>query len=164
MIRTILILLAFSTLTIFGCNPNVEKIDPINDPFESEQEAIKKLLVEIFDVAKAKDMDALDAYHLNSPKFSKFDDGEVPQMQDYAMAKETEEEFFTSLSEFNYTLPDVKVDVFNDMAIASFILDYSVVMGEETFIGKSRSTLVFVKVEDSWKIAHEHFSPYSEAS
>jgi len=159
--RSLSILWVATALTFFGCNTtNENKIDPINDPFEKEQEDIKKLLVEIFETAKAKDMVALDAYHLNSPKFSKFDDGDVPQLQDYAMAKKTEEEFFTSISQFNYTLPEVKVDVFDDMAITSFILDYSVVLGEETFTGKSRSTLVFVKDGDGWKIVHEHFSPF----
>jgi ketosteroid isomerase-like protein len=147
-----------------GCMNQENKINAINDPFKSDQEVIKKLLIDIFATAKAKDMDRLEAYHLNSPKFSKFDDGDVPDIQDYAMAKKTEEELFTSISEFDYTLPDVKVDVFDDVAIASFILDYSVVMGEDTFAAKSRSTLVFVKVDGQWKIAHEHFSPYSQGS
>ncbi len=164
MIRAFLTLITISAFTFLGCNTNVEKMDPIRNAYKNEQEVIKKILVEIFDAAKAKDMVALDAYHLNSPKFSKFDDGEIPDMQDYPLAKKTEEELFTAISDFSFTLPVLKVDVFDDMAIASFILDYSVVMGADTIAAKSRSTLVFVKAGDIWKIAHEHFSPYIQTA
>ncbi|TFH24247.1 MAG: hypothetical protein E4H10_10910 [Bacteroidia bacterium] len=33
-------------------------------------------------------------------------------------------------------------------------------MSDTTLTGKDRSTLVFVKENEQWKIAHEHFSPY----
>ena len=119
------------------------KINAIDDLFELDQEVIKKLLIDIFANAKAKDMDRLEACHLNSPKFSKLDDGDVLEMQDYAMAKKTEEKLFTAISDFYYILPNVKVDFFDDVAIATFILDYSVKMDEDTFAAKSRGTLVF---------------------
>jgi ketosteroid isomerase-like protein len=80
------------------------------------------------------------------------------------MAKKSEEDFFTNITEFDYKLPDIKVDVFDDMAIATFILDYSVIMEDETFNGNSRSTLVFVQDEGQWKIIHEHFSPFIQTS
>lgn len=160
--KSINTLLLFLGVLMFGCNTPEPKGNPITDMYPEEQEQIKNIVYDIFEVANAKDLDSLDSYHLNSPKFTKFDDGDVSQMQDYAMAKKTEEEFFTSTSDFDYTLPEVKVDVFDDVAIASFILDYSVVMGEDTFTGKSRSSLVFVKENENWKIVHEHFSPYIE--
>jgi len=160
--KSINILILFLGVLMFSCNTPAPKSNPITDMYPEEQEQIKNIVNDIFDVAKAKDMNSLDSYHLRGPKFTKFDDGDVSQMQDYAMAKKTEEEFFTATSDFDYTLPEVKVDVFDDVAIASFILDYSVVMGEDTFTGKSRSSLVFVKDQGQWKIAHEHFSPYIE--
>jgi len=130
---------------IAGCNAPTPKSDPVTDMFSEEQEQIKSLIYDIFEVAKSKDMDSLDSYHLSGPKFSKFDDGDIPQRQDYEMAKKTEEDLFTNVDEFNYEPPDVKVDIFDDVAIATFILDYSATMGEAAFTGKSRSTLVFVK-------------------
>lgn len=148
---------------MLSCTASTPRTNPITDMFEEDQERIKKMLVDIFEVARAKNMESLDTYHLNSPKFSKFDDGEIPQRQDYEMAKRTEEELFTSISGFDYELPDVKVDVFDDVAITTFILDYSVGLGDTTLSAKSRGTLVFVKDGDAWKIAHEHFSPYMEA-
>jgi len=151
-------------IVIVSCNAPSPKNDPIADSYPKEQEQIKKIILDIFEVAKAKDMDSLDSYHLNSPKFTKFDDGEIPQRQDYEMAKKTEEDLFTNVDEFNYQPPDIKVDVFDHVAIATFLLDWGGRMGEATFTGKSRSTLVFVKDDGRWKIAHEHFSPFIQPS
>jgi len=162
--KSINITILFLGVLMAGCNTPVPKGNPITDMYPEEQEQIKNIVYDIFEVAKVKDMDSLDSYHLNSPKFTKFDDGVVSQRQDYEMAKKTEEEFFISTSDLDFTLPEFKVDVFDDVAIASFILDYSVVMGEDTFTGKSRSSLVFVKDQGQWKIAHEHFSPFVEAN
>lgn len=142
---------------IIGCNDAGPKSDVINDPFESEQDKIKSMLTEIFNTAKTKNMDSLDSYHLKGAKFSRFD-GENPGRQDYEMGKKSEYDFFTSVTEFNFTLPDVKVDVFDDTAIASFIIAYDVIMGDTTVSGKEKGTLVFVKDKTNWKITHEHFS------
>ena len=147
-------------LLFVNCSSSPQKSDPINDTFQEKQDQVKRLIVEIFETAKAKDMGKLDAFHLNSTKFTKFDDGDIPGVQDYAIAKRTEEELFMMVSDFNYELQDFKVDVFDDMAIAAFILDYSVILDETTIDASSRSTLVFVLNEGNWLIAHEHFSPY----
>ena len=146
-------------LAIVSCRKTTSDVNIIDEPFAEDQENIKAILVNIFDVAKAKDMDALDTYHLRGPKFSKFDDGGIPGRQDYETGKRTETEFFMGVSEFDYTLPDTKVDVFGNAAIATFIIDYNVALSDTTINGKSRGTLVFVKDNGQWKIAHEHFSP-----
>lgn len=140
-----------------GCNNSGPKSDTINDTFASEQDKIKSMLADIFNTAKAKNMDSLDAFHLRGAKFSRFD-GENPGRQDYEMGKKSEYDFFTGVTEFNFTLPDVKVDVFDDTAIASFIIAYDVIMSDTTISGKEKGTLVFVKDKTKWKIAHEHFS------
>lgn len=91
-------------------NAPIQKSDPIAEACPEEQDQIKKIINDILKVAKAKDMDSLDSYHLNSPKFTKYDDGEIPQRQDYQMAKKTEEDLFVNLDEFNYQPPDIKVE------------------------------------------------------
>jgi ketosteroid isomerase-like protein len=52
----------------------------------------------------------------------------------------------------------LKIDVFGDVGIATFILDYSYNSGGETRHAKERATMVFVKKGGSWKIVHEHLS------
>lgn len=150
----ILVLLA----AVLSCQKE-NRSNPITDTDPEKQAAVKALLEEIFTVAKSKDMDSLDSYHLRGPKFSKFDDGEIPGRQDYEMGKKTESEFFTGVNAFNFTLPDTKVDVFDDVAIATFIIEYNVVLNDTTVAGQSRGTLVFVDDSGRWKITHEHFSP-----
>jgi ketosteroid isomerase-like protein len=59
-------------------------------------------------------------------------------------------------------LETVKVDVFGDVGIATFILDYSFEVEGATVRKKDRATLVFVKEGGEWKITHEHLSPIIE--
>ena len=53
----------------------------------------------------------------------------------------------------------LKIDVFGNVGIATFILDYSFNSGGEVVRKRDRSTLVSVKEGKAWKIAHEHLSP-----
>jgi ketosteroid isomerase-like protein len=130
----------------------------VDDPFQQEQEIIKNILVDIFNVAKAKDMATLNAYHLNSPKYSKFNESETPLRVDYAAAKKSEEDFFMNAAQQEYKLNDIKVDVFDNTAISTFLLAYDVTFDGRQYKDTLRGTLVFVKDRGNWKIAHEHFS------
>jgi len=56
----------------------------------------------------------------------------------------------------------LRVDVFGNVGIATFILDYSFDSGGQTIHKKDRSTLVFVKEGGTWKITHEHLSPVNQ--
>ena len=51
----------------------------------------------------------------------------------------------------------LKIDVFGNVGIATFTLDYSFASGAETVHKQDRSTMVFVKEGGAWKIAHEHY-------
>jgi ketosteroid isomerase-like protein len=125
-----------------------------------EQKQIEKVVHEIFDAAKKKDLDRLETFHLLGPKFTKFDDWEPLNKQDAETARKVEREGFSAISDFNSDIQDFKADVFGDVAIATFVLDYSMKAGTDTVKAKARSTLVFVKDSGTWKITHEHFSPF----
>jgi len=159
-IISIVVLLA---VTFFSCNEmesKATKLDVISEAYPAEQEKIKMTLTHIFDLAKAKELDSLESYHLYGTKFTKFDDGGLPARQDAETAKKTERELFSAVSEFSYNLEDPKIDVFDDVAIATFIINVDFKMGDTAGTAKSRGTIVFVKVNDGWKITHEHFSPF----
>ena len=53
----------------------------------------------------------------------------------------------------------LKIDVFDNVLIATYNLDYSIDSGGTNMHAKERTTMVFVKDSGSWKIAHEHLSP-----
>ncbi|MHA2315397.1 MAG: nuclear transport factor 2 family protein [Candidatus Hermodarchaeia archaeon] len=138
-----------------GCNQAGRDI--INDPFPEAQVEVKEILKEIYETAQAQDLDQLSSYHLYGPKFTEFKSGKP--RADAERNKQSEREFFTRISDFDYDLRDLKVSVFGNVAIATFHGYFQVTMGEEHLSSQLQSTLVFVKTDDSWKIVHEHFSP-----
>ena len=127
---------------------------------EADQLAVADRLQEIFAAAQAKDFDRLAGYHLYGPKFTKFDDFEPLHRQDADLARETEEEGLGGVTDFRYTLEDLKIDVFGATAITTFILDSGFVVDGETIETRARGTLVLIDDGGGWRIAHEHFSPF----
>ena len=73
----------------------------------------------LLDAARAKDFDLLASYHLHHPKFSKFDDFEPLDRQDAAAAQQSEEEAFGAISNLQYRIEGLKVDVFGPVAISA---------------------------------------------
>jgi ketosteroid isomerase-like protein len=135
-------------------------LDIISDSFEAEQEQVEATLDGIMDAVQRKDFARLAAYHLYSPKFTKFDDFDPLDRQDAATAQHSEEEGLGGVENFHYRLDDLKIDVFGSVAVATFIFDYGFDAGGEAMSVRARSTMVFVNDHQTWKIAHEHFSPF----
>ena len=131
----------------------------ITEPYEAEQVVIRQTVQDIFDAGKMKDFEKLESFHLNSAKFTRFDDGKIGK-QNYEQNKKGERNGFLALEEFNFKIVDLQVDVFDKVAIATFILDYAIKTQGEKTEDKSQVTLVFVKDMGKWKITHEHFSSF----
>jgi ketosteroid isomerase-like protein len=158
--KTILLNLLFLVgAGILGCQQNATETrkDIISEMYPEEQARIEKLLNEIFDSGQKKDLDRLASYHLYGPKFTEFKNGRP--RQDAEAGEKDEREIFSAMSDFKYNLQDIKVNVFGDVAIATFHGDFGGWIGQDTLAFKLQSTLVFVKDGETWKIAHEHFSP-----
>ena len=136
-----------------------QKTDWINETYPEKQKAIEQTVQAIFESAKAKDMAKLDAFHLYGPKFSKFDDGEDKQRLNAAQGQQKENELFMALEAFQFNISQLKADVFGQVGIATFIIDYQAKVQGQDVSGKVRGTLVFVEDAGQWKITHEHFSP-----
>jgi len=64
-------LIILSTLSLgillAGCVAPTDQSERILDSYPARQEEIKKLISDIFETARAKDMEQLDAYHLKAP-------------------------------------------------------------------------------------------------
>jgi ketosteroid isomerase-like protein len=123
----------------------------------SEKSRIQSRLYEILDAAEKKDLQRLDSYHFYSPKFTKF--GTAGGRLDAAEALQDEHQGLARISHLSMHVDDLKIDVFGDAGIATFIMNSDFSFGTNTFHQKARSTLVFAKDRGSWKITHEHFSP-----
>ena len=123
----------------------------------SSAEQVRQRLAEIMDAAEKKDMPRLDSYHRYGPAFTKFSGGQLDR-QDAQVARKGEHDGLTSITGLQMRADDLKIDVFGDTAVATFILNYSFQSTTNRVQKKDRATMVFVKDEDGWRIVHEHLS------
>ncbi len=71
--------------------------------------------------------------------------------------------YFASVSDYDFKIEDLKVDLFDDMAIATFVIEHTgMIVDDYSFTGRimnvrARGTMVFQK-NPKWLIVHEHFS------
>lgn len=121
------------------------------------QKQIQDRLREIFAAATQKDFPRLDSYHLYGPKFTRFAT-ESPDREDAQAAREAEHRGLNAVSGMKTQLGNLKVDVFRDVGVATFILHYSFTVGNEIVARTAKGTLVLVNDRGNWKIVHEHFS------
>lgn len=152
---TVLVLVIMG-LGLLGCRDKKRGI--VTDMYPEEQKKLEGIVKDIFISAKNKDLDRLDSYHLNTPKFTKVEESEIFTRRNFQEARKAENDGFSAISDFVYETQDFKADVFGHAAVTTFYFQYTAKMGETPIGGRLRGTLVFVKVGDDWKIVHEHFS------
>jgi len=142
-----------AALLVTGC------ASPHSQPTqEREQVQIQQRLQEVITAAESKDFERLDSYHLYGPKFTKFT-GSSPDRLDAVAGQKGEHDGLGAANGLKMRADALKIDVFDNVSIATFILEYSFGSGGQVVHRKDRSTLVFVKEGGQWKIAHEHLSP-----
>ena len=149
-------------IVIFVSACKEPQVDIVKEPYTDVQTKITGMLTDIFNTAKAGDFAKLDAFHLNSPKFTKFDVDGSPNRQNYVENKLGEEAAFKMLEGFDFKLSDIKVDVFDKVAISTFTISYSAKVQGNPVADVGHGTLVFVNYEDKWRITHEHFSKFKK--
>jgi ketosteroid isomerase-like protein len=148
-------LLPLAAILFAGC-ASAPKTDLTAD--DSKRAAqIQARLNEIMDACVKKDFDRLDSYHLYGPKFTKFSTT-PPERQDAQAARQGEHDGLAAAKDLTMRADDVRIDVFGDVAIATFVLRYGFQTGTGRIEKQARSTLVFVKDGGQWRIAHEHLS------
>lgn len=133
------------------------KIDIIKDTFPKYQEEIRLTLEELFKSIDDGDADKLISFHVYGPKFTEFKEGglRVGSAENEAY----ERGLVAAISGFGYDLGDLKIDVFGEVAKVTFHATFSPIIDGVTYQSKAQITLLFVRVEGSWKITHEHNSP-----
>jgi ketosteroid isomerase-like protein len=132
----------------------------ISEPYLAEQQQVTNTIYDILAAAAAKDFDRLAAYHLDGPKFTKFDDFEPLERQDAATARRCEEEGLAGVEDLTYVVDGLQIDVFGPATVATFVLQYRFRADGQQVAMRARATMVFVTDGSAWKIAHEHFSPF----
>ncbi len=160
--KYIFIIMALLGILVTGCKEKetASKVDIIKNEFPESKAEIRKVLDGIFKSFQDKDADKLISYHIYGPKFTEFrNDG--PRFG----SKENEEYergFVAAISAFDYNLGNLKIDVFGDVAIVTFEADFRPTIQNKVVQIWANVTLVFVKVNNTWKITHEHFTQFKK--
>jgi len=125
--------------------------------FPESQKEVEQTLRELFQAAEHKDFPLVESMHLYGPKFSKFEARGAARL-DAETTRKAERAGIEPLESFRVTFEDLKVDVFGETAIATFLMPYEAKASGQTHQSKVKATLVWVQTDSGWKIAHEHFS------
>ena len=117
-----------------------------------------------FEAGKNKDLSSLADFHAPREVFSKFDENPPYTRQNSQEAFVYEQAAFANISDYSYQIDDLRVDFVDGAAIATFYLTYKgIFVNDYSFEGtpvgsRARVTMVLVKGDSGWKIAHEHLS------
>lgn len=155
--KTDRVLLALTALmSLPGCSAaKLELRDLVDESFPSRQAEIRDAILTMKSDIESSNIDRLQVIHLDSEKFTKFGP-RVFERQDLATTNKSEAGFFGAITGTRYEVRDLRIDVFGDVGIATYYPDVSFVGDGKSVEVSGRQTLVFVKTDSGWKIAHEH--------
>ena len=129
----------------------------------SEQEEIIKIVELFFEIGKSKKLEILKDIQINDSSFSSFSDVPPYDLKDYSTTVALEELRFISISDYDYMINNVKVNVFKDTAVVALeLIQKGMLVDNKAFTGEyitisGRATFVLIK-KPTWKIVHIHLS------
>jgi ketosteroid isomerase-like protein len=139
-------------------------------PSDKDKKGIEAVIRAFFEAGKNKDLTALAGFHASRDQFTKFDENPPYSRQNSEEAFVYEQAAFANISDYNYSVDDLRVDLLGDVAVASFYLSYSgMFVNDYSFEGspvhaRSRVTMVLARTREGWKMVHEHFSRLADPS
>ena len=129
----------------------------------SEQEEIIKIVESFFEIGKSKKLEILKDIQINDSDFSSFSDVPPYDLKDFSTTVALEELRFISISDYDYVINNVKVNIFGDTAIVALeLIQKGMLVDNKAFTGEhitipGRATFVLIK-KPTWKIVHLHLS------
>lgn len=137
---------------------------------EKDKKEVEAVVRAFFEAGKNKDLTALADFHSSPASFTKFDENPPYVRQNSEEAFVYEQAAFANISDYRYSIDDLRVDLFEGAAVATFYLAYGgMFVNDYSFEGspvrgRARVTMVLVMTPRGWRIAHEHFSRYPDWS
>ena len=129
----------------------------------SVQEEIIKIVESFFEIGKSKKLEILKDIQINDSSFSSFSDVPPYDLKDFSTTVALEELRFISISDYDYIINNVKVNIFGDTAIVALeLIQKGMLVDNKAFTGEhitipGRATFVLIK-KPTWKIVHLHLS------
>lgn len=133
---------------------------------DQARKEVAALVTAYFEVGKTKDIASLSRFFAPAQYFTKFDESRPFTRQNSNDAFVYEQARFANISDYQFKIEDLRIDVLGLMAVATFYLDYKGVFVNDysfegsTVEGRSRVTMVAGRFGDSWKIVHQHSSRF----
>ncbi len=124
------------------------------------EDAVKSTVIARVEGIRNRDINTIKRT-IEEENYTKFDDW-PPFKRQGLDALKREAEALRVLKEYNYEVSEWKIDIFNDAAVASFIINYNGQIRNRKFYIRSRVSVFLIKRNDEWKIVHEHWSRFPE--
>ena len=134
---------------------------------EREREEVEAVIRAFFDAGRNKALASLADFH-SPDAFTKFDESPPYTRQNSEEAFIHEQAAFANISDYTYQLDDLRIDLFGEIAIATFYLSYKgMFVNDYSFEGspvgsRVRATMVLRRTERGWRMVHEHLSGFPE--
>lgn len=139
-------------------------------PSDKDKEEVESLVRAFYEAGKNKELPSLADFHAPGRVFSKFDENPPYTRQKSDEAFVYEQAAFANISDYNYNIEDLRVDLLGDAAVATFYLTYTgMFVNDYSFEGspvssRVRVTMVLVRTDRGWRFAHEHLSRFPDWS
>ena len=137
-------------------------------PPDKDKSDVEKAIRAFFEAGRNKDLTALADFHGPRDRFTKFDENPPYTRQNSDEAFVYEQAAFANISDYNYSIDELRVDLLGDAAVASFYLSYSgMFVNDYSFEGspvraKTRVTMALARTLKGWRVVHEHLSRFPE--
>jgi len=139
-----------------------------SDARSGTREQVASLITSFFEAGKNKELTTLMDFHAPDSLFTKFDANPPYTRQRSEEAFVYEQAAFANISDYEYSIEDLRIDVVGEIAIATFYLSFKgMFVNDYSFEGmtvgsRSRVTMVAARIGDRWRIVHEHFSQFPD--
>ncbi len=133
-------------------------------PADKDRKDVESEIRAFFEAGKNKDLTALPDFHSSRDAFTKFDENPPYGRQSSEEAFVYEQAAFANISDYNYSIDDLRIDLLGDVAVTTFYLSYSgMFVNDYSFEGspvraRTRVTMVLARTPKGWKMVHEHLS------
>src|SRR5918912_3579331 len=128
--------------------------------YSTDHAKIRDLIYNYFQLAKSKDIEKIEEFL--DPRFTKFGDSPPYDRRDFERALMLEQLYFASLSDYDFKIENLEINITGEVAVATFVLEVTgIVVDDYSFRGtsvnnKSRATIVLQKdIMDQWKMVHQ---------
>jgi ketosteroid isomerase-like protein len=148
--------------------PNGRRPESSTESQEHQKKEVAAAIHAFFEAGKNKDLGALADLHAPHEVFSKFDENPPYTRQNSQEAFVHEQASFSGISDYDYKIDDLRIDLIGETAVATFYLTYKgMFVNDYSFEGtpissRARVTMVMSKTSGDWRIVHEHLSRFPD--